>query len=121
MGADHGSQRPRKTKITAEARTFAQYIVRSLSYRRSLMTRAAAGTLPAGVEVMLWHYAYGKPVKTVAVDIRDERAQVYSQLSEEELAARAAELSREILTRKTDLENAEKQDALRGESLPGVH
>lgn len=48
-------------KVGLEARNFALQFVRSITYRRSLVRRIRNDTLPAAVECMLHHYAYGKP------------------------------------------------------------
>ncbi len=69
-----------------EAKTFARDILRSEKYKKTLRVRAENGTLPAAVEQMLWHYAYGKPVEQI--EVRGLGADL-SALSEEELAQRA--------------------------------
>ncbi len=48
-------------KATAEVRAACVAIVDDAAYRRKLLARARAGTLPPAVECMLWHYAKGKP------------------------------------------------------------
>ncbi len=40
-------------------------IVDDSHYRKKLLARARAGTLPPAVECMLWHYAKGKPKEQV--------------------------------------------------------
>jgi hypothetical protein len=75
-------------KNRGEAKTFCQEILRSEEYKHSVRMRAKAGTLPAQVEVLLWHYAYGKPVEHVA--IATAATSDLSELSTEQLAERAA-------------------------------
>ena len=48
-------------KATAEVRAACVAIVDDPQYRKKLLARARAGTLPPAVECMLWHYAKGKP------------------------------------------------------------
>jgi len=49
-------------------RTFARQILQDPGYRQSVVTRANAGTLPPGVEEMLWELADGRV--PVSVDAR---------------------------------------------------
>jgi hypothetical protein len=42
---------------------FAQSIVEDPEYKKNLVVRAKGGTLAPGMETMLFHYAYGKPVE----------------------------------------------------------
>ena len=71
----------------AEARAVAKLILDSPEYRASIIKRILAGTLPAPIETMLWHYRYGKPVEQVQVNVAD-----LSTLSTLELAQRTQEL-----------------------------
>lgn len=47
------------------AAEFARNILRSAAYRLSILSRIADDKLPAAVEVLLHHYAWGKPVERV--------------------------------------------------------
>jgi len=89
-----------RTKITNEARFFALQIVRNETYRKNLLTRAMTGTLPPAIESMLWAYSYGKPVKNIDIKINDQRTRELADLTSEELAERAKELSRQIIVSK---------------------
>lgn len=54
-------------KITIHVRTMAAALVEDPAYRKALRERLLNGT--AGhMETTLWHYAYGKPKETVALD-----------------------------------------------------
>jgi hypothetical protein len=75
-------------KIRGEAKVFCQEVLRSEEYRQSVRQRAKSGTLPAQVEVLLWHYAYGKPVEHVQVATAANTD--LSELTTEQLAQRAA-------------------------------
>jgi len=74
-------------KNRGEAKTFCQEVLRSEEYRNSVKTRARSGTLPPQVEVLLWHYAYGKPVEHVALTTAANTD--LSELTTEQLAERA--------------------------------
>lgn len=63
-GNPRGRARGTRNKATVEAREFAQRLVGDAEYHRCLRERLLAGTAGA-VEVMLWHYAHGKPVDRV--------------------------------------------------------
>lgn len=79
----------RKRKRLNEAKEFASRIIDDPRYRKQLKVRAIAGTLPPGIETMLWYYRFGKPVDKV--DLTFERVD-YSHLTNQELAERAREL-----------------------------
>ncbi len=40
-------------------------LIESKAYRAFFKTRLEAGTLPPAVEVMTWHYGYGKPKESL--------------------------------------------------------
>lgn len=50
-----------------KARSQALCYLESPEYQKSLADRIKNGTLPPAIEVMLWYYAYGKPVDNVAL------------------------------------------------------
>jgi hypothetical protein len=74
-----------------EAQSFARQLLDSADYRDSLQKRIRTGDLPPAVETMLWHYAYGKPVEQVQLQVSTVE-QDLSQLSSAELEQRAKEL-----------------------------
>ena len=55
-------------KATREVKTFCASLLESARYQRQLRERVHKGTLPPALEAMLWHYAYGVPRQTVAVE-----------------------------------------------------
>jgi len=71
----------------AEARALAKVVLDSPEYRASIIKRILAGTLPAQIEAMLWHYRYGKPAEQVQLNVGD-----LSSLTTLELAQRTQEL-----------------------------
>lgn len=56
------------------AQRFARMVLNSYEYRRSVFIRASVGELPAQVEVMLYHYAAGKPVERIEVEDKTPNA-----------------------------------------------
>ena len=68
-GNPKGRPKGALSKVTLEARAACAAIVDDPDYRQKLTARAKAGTLPPGIEVMLWHYAKGKPPDHVSVDL----------------------------------------------------
>jgi hypothetical protein len=63
IGRPKGSQ----NKTTNEVRDAARAIVDDPEYREMLRVRVRVGMAPH-METLLWHYAYGKPKETVAVE-----------------------------------------------------
>ena len=91
MGRPKGSL----NRITKQAREFARKILDSEEYRNSIERRIGKDSLPGGVEVMLWYYAYGKP--TEKVDVSFSETADLSDLTEAQLAERAQHLAKHIL------------------------
>jgi hypothetical protein len=60
-GNPHGKPKGTPNCATVEGRELAQRLVNSAEYRRQLRRRLLAGDLPPAVEVLLLHYAWGKP------------------------------------------------------------
>ena len=54
-------------KVTQEVRGLAREPVERPAYRTGLEKGLDAGTLDTSLQVMLWHYAYGKPKETLRV------------------------------------------------------
>lgn len=77
-----------------EAQKFARSLLNSQTYRDSLEARMKRHELPPAVEVMLWHYAFGKPVEQVEVKVT---TQDLSSLSAVELLEKADKLRQELL------------------------
>jgi len=62
-GGSPGRPKGKPNKVTQEVRTLAQRLVGDRQYRENLQERLRAGH--AGpVEILLWHYAFGKPRDT---------------------------------------------------------
>lgn len=82
--------------LSCSVRDFARGILRSRDYRRSILYRVRLGELPPAVEVLLYHYAEGKPVEKL--EVRDTTDLTHATTEELEqraldLAARARELA----------------------------
>jgi hypothetical protein len=56
-----------KNVTTPEARAIAQYIVQHPKVQARLLQQAIDGTLRPEIEILLWHYAYGKPREQIEV------------------------------------------------------
>ena len=70
-----GPGRPKgiPNRVTAEIRQLARTLLEDKPYRRSLRRRLMNGTLGA-LEIVLWHYAYGKPKEHVEMPETEEGA-----------------------------------------------
>ena len=73
------------------ARAAAQLILDSPEYRASFLRRMIAGTLPPQLEVMLWHYRYGKPTEQLQVNVGD-----LGELTNDDLESRARYLLEQL-------------------------
>lgn len=51
-----------RNKRSAEVETFARDLLGSVEYREGVKQRLLAGELAPPLEILLYHYAYGKPV-----------------------------------------------------------
>jgi hypothetical protein len=71
------------TRKTIEVREICNRLVDDPEYREALRTRMIAGTA-GGVEILVWHYAKGKPVDRVETG----PAGAFERLSTEELRER---------------------------------
>jgi hypothetical protein len=56
------------------ARDFARMVLCSYEYRRNVFMRVASDSLPPQVEVLLYHYAAGKPVERIEVEDKTPNA-----------------------------------------------
>lgn len=73
------------TKFTkAEGQAFARGLLTSEDYRNQLKLRIKNGTLQPAVEVMLWHYAYGKPTENININ---QAEQQFESMTTDELMA----------------------------------
>ena len=64
-----GPGRPKgvPNRATVEAKEFCASIIDDPEYQQALRRRALKGELPPVIEVMIWHYAKGRPKESVAV------------------------------------------------------
>ena len=54
-------------KAQKAALQLASFLIQDSLYRKNLIVRARAGTLPPNIEMMLWHYILGKPVEQINI------------------------------------------------------
>jgi hypothetical protein len=74
---------------------FCRELLRSPDYRESLKTRLVNGTLAPAVEVLLHHYAFGRPTETVSISVQRVEEDL-STVSVDELLERASQLQRQL-------------------------
>jgi len=99
-----GRRKGTPNKVTTEAKAVCAAILDDPTYRTNLTARARAGTLAPAVEVMLWHYAFGKPKDSLDVTV-GHAGGTFSELSTEDLLHRVDGL-REQLREQTARERA---------------
>lgn len=81
-----------KSSRLNEAASMAQKLLSDPSYLEHLKIRLMDGSLPSNIEALLFHYAFGKPVETIAVeDNRD-----IERMSDDELLEAARVLRASI-------------------------
>jgi len=56
---------------SGEARTTARRLLKSPTYMKRLGRRLRSGDIAPQMEVLLWHYAFGKPTDTLDVSVRE--------------------------------------------------
>lgn len=52
-------------KVSTEVKTFCGRLIDDPDYQAGFAQRFKAGTLPAPLEAMVWHYRYGKPTEYI--------------------------------------------------------
>ncbi len=70
-----------------QARKMISKILDDPEYLVNLKRRAKAGVLAPAVEIMLWHYYYGKPQENVNVNVKTDGEDL-SKLTDKQLAER---------------------------------
>jgi hypothetical protein len=73
-GRKTGGRKPgTPNKNTTDVGAIARALVDDADYRVLFKARLHAGTIPPGVEQMLWHYAYGKPPDSLTLRGDEDR------------------------------------------------
>lgn len=93
--------------LSQEAQDKVRKILDDPDYEAMLALRAKQGRLPAPLEITLWHYRYGVP--TIPVEVKQD----LSELSDAELAQRAAEIAlkaREAASKASEALDAASED-----------
>lgn len=78
-------------------REFAERLCNDADYLASVEARAKAGKLPPGVEIMLWHYAHGRPKEQLELSGSIGTCDV-RQMSDDELLAELEQHQRTTAT-----------------------
>lgn len=78
------------------AAAFSKEILDSVQYRESLLRRIIMDELPPAIEVLLYHYAHGKPVERVEVKDTTDSLEHLTVEQLEEQAMRLAETARQM-------------------------
>lgn len=92
---------PREPKFTTKtsAKEVFRAFLASAEYRQSLIDRVRLGTLPPALEVLMHHYAYGKPVEKVEVKDKTENLEELSVEEIEQRILHLVEVTRELRKR----------------------
>ena len=77
-GNPRGRPRGAQGKVTREVKEWARGLLEDPRYRAALQRRLIKGTCPPRLEVLLYHYAYGKP-KSMADMEKAEQVRDYAQ------------------------------------------
>lgn len=62
-----GRQKGTPNKATAEVRALCEGLLKDPAYKAGLVKRLQTGEIAPHVEILLWHYAYGKPTEHIEV------------------------------------------------------
>ena len=84
-GNPKGRARGTRNRATVEAREFASRLIDDPEYRDSLRERLLAGSAGA-IEILLWHYAKGRPIERVETGAPN----AFATLTDAELRAKLA-------------------------------
>ena len=89
-----GRMKGTPNKVTVVAQAFAEQLVTDPIYRANLRERLLAGKVHPAVEMMIWHYTFGKPKEQLelsgSVTMRDVKLMSDSDLMAELQAQQAA-------------------------------
>ena len=86
FGTGAGAKKGVPWRATRDFRLACARLVDSKSYRAALKRRLLNGKVAPAMEVLLWHYAHGKPADEIKLDATLRRgADAVSKMSDEEL------------------------------------
>jgi hypothetical protein len=80
-------------RATAEFGKWCREILETPEYRTRIKREADLGILDRNIELALWHYAYGKPIERIELEVTDN----LRSMSDEELEALEKELREEAI------------------------
>ena len=97
LGVNRDRERPaEQPHKKLSAKDLAREILQSPEYKQSLLDRITLGQLPAQVECLLYHYAWGKPVERIEMkDTTDDIDEMNIEECEQE-AERLIEIARTL-------------------------
>jgi hypothetical protein len=99
--------RPSKVKrLKLTAKAFCKEILDSKEYRDSLLRRIIMDELPPAVEVLLYHYAHGKPVERMEVKDVTDPLEDFTAEQCQERAEKLLDLARQLKEAETPVEEA---------------
>ena len=70
-------------KATRDAKVFCQALLTDTDYQKNFQAAWKARTLEPQLEVLVWHYAYGKPAQSLDVTLGFDLAKHLAELSSE--------------------------------------
>lgn len=76
LAAGPGRPKGSLNKTTREIKDAARALLEGPEYVRNRLKRLEEGKLPPAVECLLYHYAYGKPRETLAVEGTESLAEL---------------------------------------------
>lgn len=85
----------KSSKRLLDAQAFAVGVLESQDYKTQFIARVKTGTLPPALEMMLYHYAYGKPPDRLELTSLTEDADL-TGMTDEELATHAQQVLDDI-------------------------
>jgi hypothetical protein len=87
---------PTLTPPTLSVAAFCTEVLNTVQYRESILRRILMDSLPAQLECLLFHYAYGKPVERVEVKDTSNNLEDLTAEQLEERALYLAETARRM-------------------------
>ncbi len=81
-GNPHGRPKGAVNKASREVREFCRGLLERPAYQKQFLGRWESGQLPPQLEVMVWHYAHGRPVQAVDLNMTFDPAKYLAREEE---------------------------------------